>query len=54
MIYVNKAILEAEAAEYKDDSLHYADVDFAQLQARSEGKLGEGEIKGLVSNWCGF
>uniref|UniRef100_A0A3Q2VTU7 Ig-like domain-containing protein n=1 Tax=Haplochromis burtoni TaxID=8153 RepID=A0A3Q2VTU7_HAPBU len=49
VIYVNKAILEAEAAEYKDDSLHYADVDFAQLQARSEGKLGEGEIKGLAS-----
>ncbi|XP_035764042.1 myelin-associated glycoprotein-like isoform X2 [Neolamprologus brichardi] len=49
VIYVNKAVLEAEAAEYKDDSLHYADVDFAQLQARSEGKLGEGEIKGLAS-----
>lgn len=49
MIYVNKAVLEAEAAEYKEDSLHYADVDFAKLQARSEGKLGEGEIKGLAS-----
>lgn len=49
MIYVNKAVLEEEAAEYKEDSLHYADVDFAKLQARSEGKLGEGEIKGLAS-----
>lgn len=49
VIYVNKAVLEEEAGGYKEDSLHYADVDYAKLQARSEGKLGEGDIKGLAS-----
>ncbi|XP_030605299.1 myelin-associated glycoprotein-like [Archocentrus centrarchus] len=45
VIHVNKAILEEEAEECKED----VNVDFAELQARSEGKLGEGEIRGLAS-----
>lgn len=48
VIYVNKAILEEERA-VNEDPLHYASVDFAKLQAKSEGKLGEGEIRGLAS-----
>lgn len=48
VIYTNKAILEEEAV-VQEDTLHYANVDFAKLQAKSEGKLGEGEIRGLAS-----
>lgn len=48
VIYANKAILDEEGV-VKEDPLHYANVDFAKLQAKSEGKLGEGEIRGLAS-----
>ncbi|XP_051261429.1 B-cell receptor CD22-like [Dicentrarchus labrax] len=48
VIYVNKAILEQDGV-VEEDSLHYANVDFVKLQAKSEGKLGDGEIKGLAS-----
>ncbi|XP_044064258.1 B-cell receptor CD22-like isoform X2 [Siniperca chuatsi] len=48
VIYANKAILEEEGV-VKEDPLHYANVDFAKLQAKSKGKLGEGEIRGLAS-----
>ncbi|XP_073340761.1 myelin-associated glycoprotein-like [Pagrus major] len=48
VIYANKAILEQEEVA-TEETLHYAKVDFAKLQANSEGKLGEGEIRGLDS-----
>ncbi|KAM8734554.1 B-cell receptor CD22-like [Acanthopagrus schlegelii] len=48
VIYANKAILEQEAAA-NEDSLHYASVAFAKLQANSKSKLSEGEIRGLDS-----
>ncbi|XP_029308334.1 myelin-associated glycoprotein-like [Cottoperca gobio] len=49
VIYANKAFLgEKEVVE--EDALHYANVDFTKLQAKSGGKLGEGEIRGLASN----
>ncbi|XP_070690993.1 myelin-associated glycoprotein-like [Pempheris klunzingeri] len=48
VVYVNKAILEEEGV-VREDPLHYANVDFAKLQAKSEGKLEEGEIRGLAS-----
>lgn len=48
VIYANKAIIE-EGGGVKEDPLHYADVDFTKLQAKSDGKLVEGEIRGLTS-----
>ncbi|XP_059195064.1 myelin-associated glycoprotein-like [Centropristis striata] len=45
-IYDNKAVLKDED---EDDSLHYANVNFVKRQVESEGKLGEGEIRGLDS-----
>ncbi|KAM9309974.1 uncharacterized protein KZ484_025901 [Pholidichthys leucotaenia] len=48
VIYANKAILE-KGQERREDAVLYADVDFAKLQARSEGKVGEGEIRGVTS-----
>ncbi|KAF1388277.1 hypothetical protein PFLUV_G00088520 [Perca fluviatilis] len=48
VIYANKTIMEEEG-EVKEDSLNYANVDFAKLQAKSEGTLVEGEIRGLDS-----
>ncbi|XP_028437208.1 myelin-associated glycoprotein-like [Perca flavescens] len=48
VIYANKNILEEEG-EVKEDSLNYDNVDFAKLQAKSEGTLVEGEIRGLDS-----
>lgn len=48
VIYVNKAILEEEGV-LSEDPLHYASLNFAKLQAKSDGKLGEGEIRGLAS-----
>ncbi|KAM4736559.1 myelin-associated glycoprotein-like [Anableps anableps] len=48
VIYVNKAAVE-EAEEDKEDHLNYVNVDFAKLQARSEGELGDGAIRGLDS-----
>ncbi|XP_030248813.1 B-cell receptor CD22-like isoform X2 [Sparus aurata] len=48
VIYANAAIVEQEAAA-NEDSIHYANVTFAKLQANSESKLSEGEIRGLDS-----
>ncbi|XP_070768791.1 myelin-associated glycoprotein-like [Enoplosus armatus] len=48
VIYANKAFLEKEGV-VEEDPLHYANVDFAKLQAKSVGKLEEGEIRGLAS-----
>ncbi|XP_056142034.1 sialic acid-binding Ig-like lectin 10, partial [Lampris incognitus] len=47
VVYANKAMLEDAGREV--DALHYANMDFAKLQARSEDKLGEGGIRGLSS-----
>jgi len=38
----------------KDDHLNSVNVDFANLQARSESELGEGGIRGLASNAAGY
>ncbi|XP_044214767.1 B-cell receptor CD22-like isoform X2 [Thunnus albacares] len=48
VIYVNKAIIEGGGG-VKEDPLLYADVDFTKLQAKSDSKLVEGEIRGLAS-----
>ncbi|KAA8591820.1 hypothetical protein FQN60_017194 [Etheostoma spectabile] len=48
VIFANKTILE-EGGEVKEDSLNDAKVDFAKLQAKSEGMLVEGELRGLDS-----
>lgn len=48
MVYANKTILELEG-RVEEDHLHYANVDFAKLQANSEVKSREGEIIGLAS-----
>ncbi|XP_031708903.1 hemicentin-1-like isoform X2 [Anarrhichthys ocellatus] len=48
VIYDNKATLEEEGI-VAEDTVHYTNVDFAKLQAMSEGTLGEGEIRGLAS-----
>ncbi|KAM9353530.1 myelin-associated glycoprotein-like [Symphorus nematophorus] len=48
VIYDNRVSLEQEA-KVKEDPLHYANVDIAKLQANSNGKLGEGDIRGLTS-----
>ncbi|XP_068425862.1 myelin-associated glycoprotein-like [Clinocottus analis] len=47
VIYANKD--SQEDGTLAEDSLHYVNVDFAKLQALSEGSLGEGEIRGLAS-----
>ncbi|XP_023132006.3 myelin-associated glycoprotein-like [Amphiprion ocellaris] len=49
VIYANKVILEEEEGKAKEDPLHYADVDFAKPQPGSEGKLVEGEVRGLTA-----
>ncbi|KAM9309036.1 myelin-associated glycoprotein-like isoform 2-T3 [Pholidichthys leucotaenia] len=49
VIYTNKAILEKEGKERTDDTIIYANVDFAKLQAKSDGHLREGEIRGVTS-----
>ncbi|KAM7421345.1 hypothetical protein PAMA_015478 [Pampus argenteus] len=43
-MYASKAIAEEDVTE---DTLHFADLDFTKLQAKSDGK--EGEIRGLAS-----
>ncbi|XP_059194434.1 myelin-associated glycoprotein-like [Centropristis striata] len=43
VIYDNKAVLKDEG---EDDSLHYANLNFVKRQVESEGKLGDGEIRG--------
>lgn len=44
-IYENKVLLEQEEV-LDEDCLHYANVDFAKLQAKSEGDTGtEGQIR---------
>lgn len=48
MIYANKAIVEQERAA-EENLVHYASVNFAKLQAKPEGKLEQGEIRGLAS-----
>ncbi|XP_078027878.1 myelin-associated glycoprotein-like [Epinephelus lanceolatus] len=48
VIYDNKAIVEGGGVA-EEDLLQYAKVDFAKLQAKSQGKLGEEEIRGLAS-----
>ncbi|XP_037642093.1 myelin-associated glycoprotein-like [Sebastes umbrosus] len=52
-IYANKANLEEEGI-VEEDPLHYANVDFAKLQAMSEDKLGEEEIRGLASKTADY
>ncbi|XP_047454725.1 myelin-associated glycoprotein-like [Mugil cephalus] len=47
VVYANKTTLEEEGG--KEDSLHYAHVDFAKLQTRSDGNLREGEIRDGIS-----
>lgn len=47
VVYANKATLDEEGG--KEDSLHYAHVDFVKLQTRSEGNLRDGEIRGVES-----
>lgn len=44
-IYENKVLLEPEEV-LDEDCLHYANVDFAKLQAKSEGDSG---TKGQIS-----
>ena len=48
IIYANKAIIEGGGG-IKEDPLLYADVEFTKLQAKSDSKLVEGEIRGLAS-----
>lgn len=48
MLYANKANLERGGAA-EDKPLNYVKLDFAELQAKSDGKLGEGEIGGPAS-----
>ncbi|KAM9724243.1 B-cell receptor CD22-like [Menidia menidia] len=48
VVFANKAI-EGEDGESTEDNLHYANVDFAKLQARPLDDIGEGEIRGLAS-----
>ncbi|XP_028280616.1 myelin-associated glycoprotein-like isoform X2 [Parambassis ranga] len=43
------AVQEKQEGGKTEEPLHYANVDFAKLQARSAGELGEGEIRGLAS-----
>ncbi|KAM4600435.1 B-cell receptor CD22-like [Polymixia lowei] len=47
-IYANKAMLDGDG-ESEGDTLHYANVYFTKLHTKSEGTLGEGEIRGLAS-----
>uniref|UniRef100_A0A3P8S0F6 Ig-like domain-containing protein n=1 Tax=Amphiprion percula TaxID=161767 RepID=A0A3P8S0F6_AMPPE len=49
VIYANKVILEEEEGKAEEDPLHYAGVDFAKPQPGSEGKLVEGEVRGLTA-----
>ncbi|PWA20613.1 hypothetical protein CCH79_00011569 [Gambusia affinis] len=44
----DKAAVKEEEGE-TEEHLNYVNVDFAKLQARSEGELGEGAIRGLES-----
>ncbi|KAM7383084.1 hypothetical protein PAMP_002766 [Pampus punctatissimus] len=46
-IYANEATIEEDEG-VKEDTLHFADLDFTKLQAKSDGKM-EGEIRGLAS-----
>ncbi|XP_071376424.1 myelin-associated glycoprotein-like [Centroberyx affinis] len=46
-VYANKAMLEGDRGD-EEDILHYANVDFAKLQAKA-GQEGAGEIRGLAS-----
>ncbi|TMS10913.1 B-cell receptor CD22 [Larimichthys crocea] len=48
MLYANKANLE-KGGVAEDKALNYVKLDFAELQAKSDGKLGEGEIGGPAS-----
>ncbi|MEQ2301872.1 hypothetical protein AMECASPLE_000664 [Ameca splendens] len=48
VIYANKAGVE-EVEGDNEEHLNYVNVDFAKLQARSEGELGDGAIRGLAS-----
>lgn len=50
MIIADKAAVQKKQEGGKtEEPLHYANVDFAKLQARSGGELGAGEIRGLAS-----
>lgn len=49
-VYANKATLDQERAA-QEDSIHYADVDFAKLQqAAPEGQTRNGELGGSTAN----
>lgn len=48
--YADKATLDQERAA-QEDSIHYANVDFAKLQqAAPEGQIGNGELAGSAAN----
>ncbi|XP_075322185.1 B-cell receptor CD22-like [Odontesthes bonariensis] len=53
LTFTNKTVV-GEEEEIKEDGLNSVNVDFANLQARSEGELGEGGIRGLVSKTAGY
>lgn len=48
--YANKVTLDQER-DAREDSIHYADVDFAKLrQAAPEGQIRNGELGGSTAN----
>ncbi|XP_072249900.1 myelin-associated glycoprotein-like [Leuresthes tenuis] len=51
--FANKTVVGEEEG-IKEDHLNSVNVEFANLQARSESELGEGGIRGLASKTAGY